>query len=109
MVYSSQEDYKTKMENSGTFRKANNYEVFGFNICMECKFFKADPGLPIHGECHLMEESNCYNGVVYDAVCNRYQNKRGFDLNGRVVDPVALPKWIPTRIDKQTGESFIAS
>jgi len=111
MNYSSQEDYKAKMEKSGVWRKANNYEVFGWNICMECRYFKADmdAGSACSGDCSLMEQDGAYNGVVYDAVCNRYVNKRGFDLNGRVIDPVVLPKWIPTRTDKRTGETFIVA
>ena len=109
MNYSSQEDYKAKMDNRDKWSKANNYEVFGWNICMECQFFKANPDIPIHGECHLMADNDCYNGVVYDAVCNRYVNKRGYDLAGRVVNPAALPGWIPTKTDKKTSETFIVA
>ena len=107
MRYSSQEDYKAKHKARGKWSKANDYEVFGFNICMECKFFTADKDFPISGECSLMAQDNCYDGVVYDAVCNQYINKKGFDLNGKVVDPSALPGWIHTKKDKQTGETFI--
>jgi hypothetical protein len=111
MSYKNQEDYAEKMENSGEWRKANNYEVFGWNICMECRYFKADidAGSACHGECSLMALDGAYNGVVYDAVCNRYINKRGYDINGKVVDPALLSKWIPTRTDKQTGETFIVA
>ena len=109
MQYSSQEDYKAKMDKSGKWRKANNYEVFGWNICMECRYFKAnlDAGHVCGGDCSLMEQEGAYNGVMYDAVCNRYINRRGFDLNGKVIDPIALPGWIKTRTNKKTGETFI--
>jgi hypothetical protein len=72
MNYSSQKDYKAKMEKSGTFRKVNNYEVFGFNICMECQFYKAYKEIPTLGECQLMASNGCFNGVVYIAVCDKY-------------------------------------
>jgi len=111
MNYRSQEDYKAKMENSGKWRKANGYEVFSFNFCMECKYFKADmdTGSACSGNCSLMEAEGAYNGVMYDAVCDRYINRRGFDLNGKVVDPAVLPRWIPTRTDKKTGETFVVA
>jgi len=111
MNYSSGEDYKAKMEKSKAWRESNNYEVFGWHICMECRYFKADMdgGSACQGDCSLMERDGAYNGVVYDAVCNRYVNKRGYDFNGRVVDPLVLPKWIPIRKDKRTGELFIVT
>jgi len=109
--YSSQEDYKAKMENSSKWRKANNYEVFGWNICMECRYFKADmdTGTIYHGECSLMAQEGAYNVVVYDAVCNRYVNKRGYNINGGVIDLLTLPKWIPTKTDKKTGKMFVVA
>jgi hypothetical protein len=99
------------MEKSKVWRESNNYEVLGWHICMECRYFKADmdAGSACLGDCSLMEQEGAYNGVVYDAVCSRYVNKRGYDLNGRVIDPVALPEWIPTRKDKRTGETFIVA
>ncbi|GHV86260.1 hypothetical protein AGMMS50230_18680 [Spirochaetia bacterium] len=111
MNYSSQEDYKAKIANSGKWRTANDYEVFAFNFCMECRYFKADKdaGSVCSGDCSLMEQEGAYNGVIATAVCNRYVNTRGFDINGKVVDPAALPKWIPTRTDKRTGETFIVA
>ena len=111
MNYKNQEDYKAKMKNSGKWRKANNYEVFGWNICMECRYFNAhlDAGHVCHGDCSLMEAEGAFNGVMYDAVCDRYINRRGFDLNGKVVDNTSLPGWIPTRTDKKTGDLFIVA
>ena len=109
MKYSSHEDYKAKMKNSGTFRKENDYEVFSWNICLECKYFKADPQYRFHGECILMEQEEAYNGVMATAVCNRYVNTRGFDLNHKVVEPSLLPAWIRTRKDKKTGETYLSS
>ena len=111
MKYGSEKDYKAKIEKSREWRKANNYEVFGWNICMECRYFKADvdAGSVCGGDCSLMEQDEAYNGVVYYAVCNRYVNKRGYDLNGRVVDPLALPKRMPMRKDKRTGETFVVA
>jgi hypothetical protein len=110
MNYKSQE-YKAKMEKSSEWRMANDYEVIGFHICMECKHFKADmdAGSACNGNCSLLEQDGAYNGVVYDAVCNRYVNRRGYDFNNRIVDPAALPKWLPTRTDKKTGEIFIVA
>jgi len=111
MNYSSQKDYKKKIETSGTWRKANNYEVFGWNICLECRYFNAhlDAGHVCAGDCSLMEQEGAYNGVMYDAVCDRYINRRGFDINGKVVDPAFLPAWIKTKKDKETGAMFLVT
>ena len=131
MRYESEEDYKAKIKNSGTFRKANDYEVFGWNICMECLYYKTDPALPIHGECHLMAANGCYDGVVYDAVCNQYINRiNGYKLDGEVVMPElhtealrransSLPgtmsdmqlvkKLHKTRTDRKTGKVYITA
>jgi len=54
-----------------------------------------------------MAQEGAYNGVVYDEVCNRYANKRGYDVNGRVIDPLALSKCIPIKTDKKTSETHI--
>jgi hypothetical protein len=109
MQYKSKEDYETKIKASGEWRKANNYEVFGWNICMECRYFNAhfDAGHVCSGDCSLMEKEGAYNGVMYDAVCDRYINRRGFDIDGKVVDPASLPAWIKTKKDKKTGQLFI--
>ena len=110
MEYGGQDDYKKKIKTSGEWRKANNYEVFGWNICMECRYFSAsiDAGYVCGGGCSLMEKEGAYNGVMYDAVCDRYVNRRGFDINGKVVDPAALPAWVRTRKDKKTGEVYLS-
>ena len=97
MNYTDNKDYKAKIKNSSEWRKANDYEVFAWNICMECVFYKPEPAMPIHGECQLMADNGCYDGVLYTAVCNKYVNKRGYDLNGKIVMPELLPKGFPTK------------
>ena len=106
MNYSSEHDFKEKIENRRKWSKANDYEVFAWNICMECQFYKADADCPTHGECTLMASNGCYNGVVYTAICNRYISKKGVDINGNAVNPVALPPWVKKRKNKK-GESFV--
>jgi hypothetical protein len=64
-----------KAENRKQFNKENDYEVLAWNICLECKFFKSDLELPIYGECQLMAQNNCFEGVIATAICNRYVNK----------------------------------
>jgi hypothetical protein len=103
--YKNADHYKEAMKKSGKFRKENDYEVFSWNICMECHYFKK-LGKFNDGECRLMEKEGAYNGVMATAVCNRYLNKRGFDINGKVIIPGLLPKWIKTRKNKN-GEIFI--
>ena len=90
MQYTSHKDYENKIKNSGTFRKANDYEVFAWNICMECHYFQADKdaGSACHGECSLMTSHGAYNGVIATAVCNQYINRiHGYKLDGEVVMP----------------------
>jgi hypothetical protein len=107
MQYKDADHYKAAMKASGKFRKVNDYEVFAFNICLECRHFKADKKFHTQGDCLLMEKEGAYGKVVATAVCTRYLNRRGYDLHGKVVNPALLPAWIKTRKDKTTGELFI--
>jgi hypothetical protein len=106
MQYKDADQYKKAMKESGKFRKANDYEVFAWNICLECQRFKADKKFPTQGVCLLMEKEGAYGGVIATAVCNQYLNKRGYDINGKVVNPALLPACIKTRKTK-AGEIFI--
>jgi hypothetical protein len=129
--YYSSQDYKNKIKASGEFRKANDYDVFGWNICMECHYFQADKdaGSACHGECSLMAAQGAYNGVMATAVCNQYINKtNGYKLDGEVAMPElhtealrransCLPgtmgdmqlvkKLQKTRTDKKTGRVYV--
>ena len=133
MQYSSQEDYKSKIENSGKWRKVNNYEVFAFNFCLECHYFQADKDAEsaCHGDCSLMAAQGAYNGVEATAVCDQYINRiHGYKLDGEVVMPElytealrransSLPgtmsdmqlvkKLHKTRTDRKTGRVYITS
>jgi hypothetical protein len=106
--YADYRDHEKALKARSKWSKDNDYEVFAWNICLECKYFKINPAHPVHGDCELMRQEGAYPGVMVTAVCNRYINKRGYDLNGKVVDPGLLPAWIKTRKDKETGELFIA-
>jgi hypothetical protein len=77
--------------------KANDYEVFNFALCLECRHFRIDPSLPIHGDCELMKQERAYSGVMAQAVCNRFLSSNGTDINGRAVKPALLPAWVKTR------------
>ena len=96
MQYKDAAHYKSCLKNRQAFSRENDYEVFSWSICLNCKYFKADPDLPIAGDCQLMSDSGCYDGVMALAVCNRFIDRRGYDLNGKVVNPELLPKWIAT-------------
>jgi len=75
------------MKRSGTWRKTNGYEVFNHAMCLHCAFFKMDTDLPIHGECSLMNREGAYEGVMADAVCNRFISRQGTDISGMRPDP----------------------
>jgi hypothetical protein len=107
MQYKDADHYRNAIKASGKFRKANDYEVFDWALCLECKHFKIDPAHPFHGDCELMEREGAYPGVMAAAVCNRFLSTKGTDINQRVVEPSLLPAWVKTRKDKTTGELFI--
>jgi hypothetical protein len=104
--YSSHEDYQKHIRERGKQNKANNYEVFDFGLCLECKHFKADKQYHTHGDCLLMWKEGAYGGVMVNAVCNRFMSTKGTDINGKVVEPSLLPAWVKTRKGKQ-GEIYI--
>ena len=90
MNYTSQKDYKQKIKARTKWSKVNDYEVYNFASCMICRHFKLDAAHPFHGDCGLMEKEQAYNGVMVDAVCNRFLSTKGTDINGKQVDPDAL-------------------
>jgi hypothetical protein len=105
--YKDADHYKKAMKASGKFRKVNDYEVFVWNICMECQHFKADKKFHTQGDCLLMEKEGGYGGVLATAVCNRFMSTKGTDINGKVVEPTLLPSWVKTRKTK-SGEVYLA-
>jgi hypothetical protein len=90
MQYKDADHYKAAMKASGKFRKVNDYEVFNWALCLECVHFKMDLSIPIHGDCSLMEKEGAYNGVMAQAVCNRFLSRKGSDINGKQLDLAAL-------------------
>jgi hypothetical protein len=106
MQYKDADHYKAAIKASGKFRKANDYEVFNWALCLECEYFKIDPALPISGDCGLMEQQGSYPGVMALAVCNCFMSHKGTDINGKVVNPALLPAWVKTRKNK-AGETYI--
>jgi hypothetical protein len=105
--YSSPEDYQNHLRKSGRQRKANDYEVFNWCLCLECKHFKVDKHFHTQGDCLLMWKEGAYGGVMAQAVCNRFMSTEGMDINGKVVEPSLLPAWVKTRKTK-TGETYAA-
>jgi hypothetical protein len=103
-VIGIREGYKSAMKARQSFRKANDYEVFNWNLCLVCLHFKADAGHPWQGDCCLMGKEGCYPGVMAQAVCNRFLSRAGTDINGKVIIPSLLPAYILTR--KEGGEMF---
>ena len=90
MRYKDNKDYKQKTKASGKWRKANDYDVFNYAFCLECVHFKMDVSMPICGDCLLMEKEGASNGVMAQAVCNRFLSRHGTDINGKQLDPALL-------------------
>jgi hypothetical protein len=89
--YHSPEDYQARLRESHKQRKANDYEVFDFALCLGCKHFKADKNYPTVGDCLLMWEEGAYGGVDAIAVCNRFVDSLGIGLDNKVIEPSLLP------------------
>jgi hypothetical protein len=84
-------EYEKTLKARSAWSRANDYEVFNFALCLECRHFRIDPSLPIHGKCELMSQEGAYPGVMAQAVCNRFLSSKGTDINGRIVEPALLP------------------
>ena len=69
------------------FRKANNYGVFNFALCVECRWYKMNRTTPIHGGCYLLEQAGIDGGVMAQAVCNKFLSGHGTDIDGNKVSP----------------------
>jgi len=82
--------FKKRMKASPSWRKANGYEAQNRAHCLCCAFFKIDANMPIHGKCRLMDREGIYDGVMTDAVCNRFISRHGTDIDGKRLDPDAL-------------------
>jgi hypothetical protein len=89
MRYTSAKDYDEKIKASGKWHKSNDYDVFNFALCLECAYFKPAP-VATHGACALMEKEGAYNGVVAQAVCERFISCKGTNINGKQLDPDLL-------------------
>jgi hypothetical protein len=96
-------EYEKTIKARGQWRKANDYEVFNWALCLECKHFTIDTSHPFRGYCELMRQEGEYPVVMTEAVCNRFLSTKGTDINGRVIDPSLLPAWVKNRKTK-TGE-----
>ena len=131
MEYKNAAHYESCLKNRDSFSKENSYEVFFWNICMECHYFQADKdeGSACSGECSLMEARGAFSGVMKTAVCNQYINKtHGCKLDGEVtmpelytealrransslpgtMDDIQLVKKLhKTRTDRKTGRVYI--
>jgi len=106
MQYKSQKDYEQKHKVRSKWSNQNDYDVFNNALCLECAFFKMDIDLPICGACKLMEQEGAYNGVLAQAVCNRFLSHKGTDINGKQLDPAVLS--IAFKIERLgNGEIYI--
>lgn len=87
-------DYREKIRKSGKWREANDYEVFNFASCLECRHYQMDKNLLIAGDCKLMEADGAFNGVMGLAVCSKFLSNHGKDINGKKVPPSLFPSWV---------------
>ena len=106
MRYKDNKDYKQKIKARGKWSKANDYDVFNYAFCLECVHFKMDVSMPICGDCLLMEKEGAFNGVMAQAVCNRFLSHKGRDINGKQLDPATLS--LSFKIERyKNGEIYI--
>jgi hypothetical protein len=102
--YADYREYEKALKARSKWSESNDYEVFHWSLCLDCKYFKIDPSCSFHGDCELMRQEGAYPGVMTEAVCNRFMSKKGTDINGKVIDPGLLPSWVKTRKDRKTGK-----
>jgi hypothetical protein len=99
-------EYEKALKARRWWSRANDYEVFNFALCLECRHFRIDPSFPTQGNCELIKQEGAYPGVMAQAVCSRFLSRNGTDINGRVVEPALFPAWVKTRKTK-AGEVYI--
>ncbi|MDR0404050.1 MAG: hypothetical protein LBH35_10750 [Treponema sp.] len=76
-------EYEPSLKARSAWSKANDYEVFNWALCLECKYFKINPAHPCYGDCELMRQKGAYPGVMAEAVCNRFVSTQGTDINSK--------------------------
>jgi hypothetical protein len=54
--YTDCREYKKALKARSAWTKTNDYKVFDYALCLECRHYRPDPCLPIHGNCELMKQ-----------------------------------------------------